>query len=504
MRLMISPSIRLTFGLVLLTLSILIFAQALGLIPSGEKQALNMRQQMAETLATQASVAISYNNALMLSDILNNAIEANPQLLSAAVRKSDNTLLTQTKQHPKLWPQADPSRSTPTHIRLFVFNNGRNYGQLELSFTSLADIETTTVLGMPRFIALVAFICAAGFIGFWFFIRRALKYLDPNAVVPARVKNALNILSEGVIILDKKYQIVLANNSLLETFKTDEKHLLGRKIHTTGLVLSGDEHNANIAPPWVAAFEQGEKQHNIRMLLQDKEQNVLSTFMVNVVPIQDDRGNRQGCIVSLDDVSELEQKNNLLEDMIQKIGHIQIALEKKNRELDFLASRDPLTGCFNRRSLFDYLNEKFDEKNTKTQLCCIMTDIDHFKNVNDTYGHSVGDEIIKMVSSSIQDSLRDGDIVARYGGEEFCIVLPRADIEEAFEVADRCRKSIASKECSGVKVTSSFGVTTIKHGAKEPQELITQADEALYVSKENGRNQVNRWRSNKLKTPKAI
>lgn len=488
----IPPAIRLSLGLVLLTLSILILAQALGLTPNGDKQQLQLRQQLAETLAIQTTIAMQRNDATMLDAALNNTVSRNGEILSAALRdRQNNELINQTKNHTRYWRGAAKSTSTPTHVRLPIYIDNMQRGLLEISFAPMQQ-SSDNFLGLPNFIALAIFIAISGFIGYWIFIKRALKHLDPSAVVPARVKNALNILSEGVLILDKRQQIVLANDTLSEKLHSTEKQLLGRKASDMDWQIDKIESERDL--PWEIALNTGETRRGVNLKLQVKEAEL--AFRVNAVPIQDDGGNRQGTIVSFDDVSELEEKNRLLEDLLQQISGIQASLEKKNRELGYLASRDPLTGCFNRRALYEYLDSKFNAAmNSKSEFTCIMTDIDHFKNVNDTYGHSVGDEIIKMVASSIQETLRDGDIVARYGGEEFCIILPRTPLDQACIVADRCRATIAAQVCEGVKVTSSFGVSSLEFDAKDPQALITQADEALYLSKESGRNCVNHWNS---------
>jgi diguanylate cyclase (GGDEF)-like protein len=122
-----------------------------------------------------------------------------------------------------------------------------------------------------------------------------------------------------------------------------------------------------------------------------------------------------------------------------------------------------------------------------------MADIDFFKKVNDSYGHAQGDEVIKMAARSLRTVVRDMDVVARFGGEEFCIILPGAPLEQARTIAERCREHIAARDTNGVKVTGSFGVTSIRMGAKTAEELIQQADEALYYSKQNGRNRVSCW-----------
>ena len=165
------------------------------------------------------------------------------------------------------------------------------------------------------------------------------------------------------------------------------------------------------------------------------------------------------------------------------------------------ATLDALTGFYNRRQLEERTKQEIESsRRQKTPLCAIMTDVDYFKKVNDTYGHTVGDLVLKTVSKIMRSQLREYDIAGRYGGEEFVILLPFTKIEEAKMVAERLRKSIENKfidiskinpdaQEKEIHVTISLGVYQLKDGDKE-QDLISNADKALYKAKETGRNKV--------------
>jgi len=133
----------------------------------------------------------------------------------------------------------------------------------------------------------------------------------------------------------------------------------------------------------------------------------------------------------------------------------------------------------------------------------MMVDIDHFKAVNDTHGHQMGDEILKKVAASLVDGCRDFDVPARYGGEEFAVILPSCSSKESLVVAERLRRAIGESE-NAVPITASAGVATFPTHAGDPQKLIAAADEALYESKRAGRDRVTRSRrraSTKGKVP---
>jgi len=487
----ITPAVRLSVGLVILTVSILILAQAIGLAPGTERQQLDVRKRLAETLASQVTMAIMRGDELLLQYLLESSVERNPEMLSLAVRRNDGVIVAQTKAHGEYWSNAKPDESTPTHVRFPIMGNGAKRAEFELSFEPLLS-ESHPVFKLPTFGLLIIFVSLSGFVGYWFYIKRALKHLDPSAVVPARVRNALNILAEGVLILDRREQIVLANQSITDQLGRSENSLLGKKASSLGWVL--DPKQAASQFPWLKAIESGVKQTGVRLLLTAAKDKQL-IFQVNAVPILDAKGASQGTIAVFEDITELETKSRLLEETIEQLAATQVAIENKNKELTYLATRDPLTNCYNRRALYEHLANKFEGARVGDgEFSCIMADIDFFKKVNDTYGHAAGDEVIKMAANSLRETVRDLDMVARFGGEEFCVILPGAPLAQAQLIAERCREKIEQNTTAGIKVTGSFGVTSLRMGAVSANQLIQQADEALYHSKQHGRNQVTCWR----------
>lgn len=165
------------------------------------------------------------------------------------------------------------------------------------------------------------------------------------------------------------------------------------------------------------------------------------------------------------------------------------------------ATLDALTGFYNRQQLDERIKQEISSAKRKhTSLCVIMTDIDFFKRVNDTYGHSTGDLVLKTVAKIMRSHLREYDIAARYGGEEFVIILPSTKEDEAQHVAERLRKAIEKKIIDiekvntknnekNISVTISLGVYSY-HLNDKPANVIMNADKALYQAKEHGRNQV--------------
>ena len=160
-----------------------------------------------------------------------------------------------------------------------------------------------------------------------------------------------------------------------------------------------------------------------------------------------------------------------------------------------LAMRDSLTGQYNRRAFFDLGRDEFSiAYNSRQPLAAMMLDIDHFKVINDTYGHALGDDILRMVIDFCRQNIRHTDILGRYGGDEYVILLPRTNLSTAVRIASRICKTIASKpfetKSGPVPVTVSLGVTEADSQTENIQGLLDLADKALYHAKRKTRNRV--------------
>jgi diguanylate cyclase (GGDEF)-like protein len=161
-----------------------------------------------------------------------------------------------------------------------------------------------------------------------------------------------------------------------------------------------------------------------------------------------------------------------------------------------MAETDALTGVANRRTFEDVLAREFSRAERGGEpLTLVMLDVDHFKKLNDTHGHQVGDEVLKGVARALDHRSRDFDTVARYGGEEFAVILPGCSSKEAVAVAERLRSGVSEAGAEIAEpVTASAGVATFPSHAGDVTELIRAADEALYESKRAGRDRVTRSR----------
>ncbi|MBT9537506.1 MAG: diguanylate cyclase, partial [Nitrospirae bacterium] len=180
---------------------------------------------------------------------------------------------------------------------------------------------------------------------------------------------------------------------------------------------------------------------------------------------------------------ELKQKNHQLEELLKR--------------LEIMAITDSLTGLYNRRHLETILKEEFKRTfRYKTPLTCMMIDIDHFKAVNDAFGHHAGDAVLKETAKIITENAREIDTVARWGGEEFIIIFPQTKKEEALQAASRILRIISEynfPDIPGERITVSIGITSIPNPSLSidtEEKLIQTADCALYEAKRKGRNRI--------------
>jgi len=181
-----------------------------------------------------------------------------------------------------------------------------------------------------------------------------------------------------------------------------------------------------------------------------------------------------------------------------------IAIEKARlyEKMEQMSVTDGLTGIANRRYFDTRLREEMlKAKRYNLPLSVIMLDIDHFKNFNDTYGHLIGDEILKHLATLLKGNVRETDIVARYGGEEFAVICPDCDTDRAAALAERLRDIVEKEEIHGSReypslhITISLGIGNLPEDASTEEALVKAADEALYHAKQHGRNRVTVFRN---------
>jgi diguanylate cyclase (GGDEF)-like protein len=197
-----------------------------------------------------------------------------------------------------------------------------------------------------------------------------------------------------------------------------------------------------------------------------------------------------------------------LEGQVGKLASDNMQLAVKNQLLNEASARDSLTGLYNRPYVIDKIESEINRSlRNGSSMALLMLDIDHFKNVNDTYGHMAGDQVLQVVARLLKECLRVYDVPGRYGGEEFCVLLPDIALPSMPNVGERIRRRLetTTMDVTGASlvVTASIGIAGIDVGTRDPvlspAALIDRADRALYEAKHLGRNRVALWDSGELR-----
>lgn len=221
------------------------------------------------------------------------------------------------------------------------------------------------------------------------------------------------------------------------------------------------------------------------------------------VPIRTPDGHNIGTICAMDQKPRSFSAREV--DIMRELARIVM----DEIELRQLASLDSLTGLRTRRA-FKEEAERFVSlaRRHRSSLGVVAFDIDHFKQVNDTYGHAAGDMVLNAVAHLAQDTPRQSDLAGRMGGEEFVLLLPGADLISAVAVAEKLRHSVVDLAFPGsrppIRVSASFGVAALDPGRDDLDSLLVKADEALYEAKRNGRNRVETWKGTTLATSRIV
>ena len=472
-----------SLGLTMLTVTLLLAARSLGLIPDSAKAMAIARAKECETLAVQCAVAAGREDMGLIAASISQVAAHDSDITSAAFRAADGKLIYEIGPHHQQWRDLHDDSSTVNQIQVPVFKGKQRRGAVEICFKPLGGVGWTRHFHNPL-IQLAIFITVTGFVCFYFYLRRVLRHLDPSAVIPQRVKAILDSLSEGVLVLDNRGTVVMANEAFARTTGRPVADLHGRKLARDDWASPAAQLPA-AQLPWQQTIQNGAICKGVELTYLNGPAGKRA-FMVNTTPVLGVDGKRRGALATFDDITAVEQMNLELKQSRQEI-------EKQNHDLQILASCDVLTGAFNRRALFENFHSLWQEsRKNGSPLAVIMTDIDHFKSVNDRFGHPVGDQVLREVAAILRSSARKQDIVGRYGGEEFCLVMPGATLQDAELAAENIRGRIEARAWEHAPVTASFGVSGIELGAEQVEQMLDQADKALYAAKRRGRNRVVR------------
>jgi PAS domain S-box-containing protein len=307
-RLLKRPSTRffVSLGLASLISSVLLLAFYLDIVPDRIGAIRLGRAALAEAIAASTSTFVSQSDAARIQATLNFVVERNGDLLSAAVRKSDGVVVAEAGDHSKNWQDLPGSISVESQVQVPILAGQQNWGRLELRFKPLTASGWRGILEDPR-IGLTGFMVICSFFAFYFYLGRVLRQLDPSRAVPARVRAAFDTMAEGLLVIDLKGYIVLANQAFASVVRKDAEKLTGRPTSDFSWVTPQGERLAQPDYPWTRSLLEGTPERNARVCLEDGE-GKLRSFLVNCTPIFGGNNKPGGVLISFDDVTELQEK----------------------------------------------------------------------------------------------------------------------------------------------------------------------------------------------------
>ena len=478
---------RIVLGLVGVSVSVLLLAGLIGLVPNP----LPMEQESRHSFCESTAVAFMALATRMDSDDLQATIDQirsrNTDVSSIGVRQANGELILQSGSHATLWTALGDEVVNENETVVPIHASGEHWGQLEVLWGPSSAISIFGYNIRPD-LMLTILVAFSSFFGFSMYLKKVLKHISPSKVVPTRVREALNTLAEGLLVLDRKQSIVLANDSFAAVAGETPESLVGKEPAVFDFKLADDSTEF----PWEITSKHSRPVKGV--LLTRGEGDEQRTFSVSTVPVKDANNQSRGVVASFEDVTQLQKKQSELRNALTSLRSSTDEIRKQNRELEWLATRDTLTGCLNRRSFFrEYENHWQESKTANLPMSALMVDIDHFKAINDNFGHGMGDEVLRIVSKTVMETVNETDLVCRYGGEEFTVLMPNTSIDEAEMRAERCRVAIKALQFPKLQVTASLGVSSLCQVPESPQDMLDQADKCLYVAKRNGRNQVVRF-----------
>ena len=393
----ISPILRIALGLIALTTTSIFIASLLGFVPDVRGEKRDYRRHLCEAIAKTFTENANSLGTERTRELLQVAIDHNPELLSIGIRRADGAKLLEVEDHFDHWTLANQSVSTDDEIYVPIHNGEELWGTVETHYVPMSPPGLYGALaGYPE-IALAAFVGLFGLVAFYIYLRFVLQQLNPSKVIPPRVRKAFDSLAEGVLVLDTKERIVLANKAFQEATALPMETLMGRKASRLPFVTKSSADGKVGVAPWVKTLQGSESVQ--RQVMEFARGNEKPIFSVSCAPILDGKEKNRGALASFENVTNLESQRAELEVLVGSLTAATEEITNQNRELERLASVDSLTNCFNRRFFLTKFEALWQEAvETEMLMSVVMVDIDHFKSVNDNHGHATGDEVLRDVA----------------------------------------------------------------------------------------------------------
>ena len=294
-----------TLGLVSLVSTVLLAASFFGLVPDREAAVRDGRVALAEALAASATAILGSADPRPLEEVLRFVQKRNPDLRTVGLRTRDGRLVVATGDHAREWVPIASGGARDAQIQVNLQAGGEPWGQLELRFEPLVAPGFAGLLQTPL-VLLLAFCGTLCFLGFHVYLSRVLRHLDPSRAIPGRVRSALDSLAEGLVVIDRNQTVVLANETVVRLLGRSNEELTGSPVSALPWLDAEGASLAESAYPWSAALTQGVVQRNLRLKLVDATGR-LRTFAANCSPVLAGGGRASGVLISLEDITLLEE-----------------------------------------------------------------------------------------------------------------------------------------------------------------------------------------------------
>ena len=304
-------------------------------------------------------------------------------------------------------------------------------------------------------------------------------------LIPIARSRLIENMSDGVLVLDAQGRIVDINPSMKTFLEGEPASFLGRNI-------------SDIISIWNESTEH--LLNGLETRTEMRLPHMPSRYLdLRVTPLYDNDQNLSGRLIIFRDITDRKEVEKDLRHAMDRMQTQLIEIGILQSQLREQAIRDALTNLFNRRYLEETLERELARaKREVYPLCIVMMDIDHFKDVNDTYGHEAGDLVLKTLAETVTKQSRQGDFVCRFGGEEFVLVMPNINIDIAKERVNSLHKSISSLYITfgrfNINITMSMGISWYPKHGETKEDLLRTSDRALYAAKNAGRNRVAVYR----------
>ncbi|EFL88466.1 putative eal/ggdef/pas/pac-domain-containing signaling protein [Ahrensia sp. R2A130] len=484
-----------SFGLACMTICIAMTAYLFGLIPDGYKTELDARAKVAEALAVQLAGSINRNDTVAIEETLTSVVGRNADVLSAAFRDGDGKIVLSKGDHEGVWIKPEGGNSNPTHVSVPLLGAEGPQGQIEITFGPPSGGKRIFEIPVSLLVFLL-FLAVAGFIVYSVFLRRTLDELDPGRVIPERVQKAFDTLSEGVIILDERERVLLANSAFEAMYGSAGGLETGTRINSLPWRMVDGRAKAG-GYPWHSAIKEGLEKREEQLSLRTASGQVLN-LNVNATVFTGDKNETIGAIVTFANMTDNKQSADQLAKAVSLLEETQREVERQKQELNQLSNRDALTGCMNRRAFFGQFEPELAEAKFGAQpTTVLMLDVHGLAGIKASFGPAVSDALIRCAADSARSGLTNNAPVGRYGSEGFCVALVGIDQDQAVEIANLIKATFSDRTAdiaSGANaVTLCVGIANDRSDDCSATELVRRSAQALTAAMQKGPGAISNW-----------